>query len=98
MQPSSSYTLSGWVEGNYVFIGDSGTGTSDTDNWTPSAPGWQQLSTTFTTGASTTSVTIYVHGWYAQGTYFADDLSLSGPGGSGGGGGGGDGARGARPG
>jgi len=88
VQPNSSYTLSGWVEGNYVFIGDTGTGTTDTDNWTPSATSWQQLTTTFTTGASTTSVTVYVHGWYAQGTYFADDLSLSGAAGSGGGGGG----------
>jgi chitodextrinase len=85
---SSSYTLSGWVEGNYVFVGDTGTGTTDTSNWTPSAAAWQQLSTTFTTGASTTSVTVYVHGWYGQGTYFADDLSLSGAAGSGGGGGG----------
>jgi Fibronectin type III domain/Carbohydrate binding domain/Glycosyl hydrolases family 18 len=88
VQPSSSYTLAGWVEGNYVFIGDTGTGTTDTSNWTPSAATWQQLSTTFTTGASTTSVTVYVHGWYGQGTYFADDLSLSGAAGSGGGGGG----------
>jgi len=88
VQPSSSYTLSGWVEGNYVFIGDTGTGTTDTNNLTPSAATWQQLSTTFTTGASTTSITVYVHGWYAQGTYFADDLSLSGAAGGGGGGGG----------
>jgi hypothetical protein len=86
VQPSSSYTLSGWVEGNYVFIGDTGTGTSDTNSWTPSAASWQQLTTTFTTGSSTTSITVYVHGWYAQGTYFADDLSLSGAAGSGGGG------------
>ncbi len=86
VQPSTSYTLTGYVEGNYVFIGDSGTGSSDTDAWTPSASGWQQLSTAFTTGASTTSVTIYVHGWYAQGTYYADDLSLTGPAGGGGGG------------
>src|SRR5581483_342604 len=85
VQPSTSYTLSGFVEGNYVFIGDSGTGSSDTNAWTPSATSWQQLSTTFTTGSSTTSVTIYVHGWYAEGTYFADDLSLAGPGGGGGG-------------
>ncbi|HLX50982.1 MAG TPA: glycosyl hydrolase family 18 protein [Streptosporangiaceae bacterium] len=83
VQPSSNYTLTGWVEGNYVFLGDSGTGSSDTDTWTPSATSWQQLSTSFTTGAATTSVTIYVHGWYAQGTYFADDLSLTGPGGGG---------------
>ncbi len=85
VQPSTSYTLTGYVEGNYVFLGDSGTGSADTSTWTPSASGWQQLSTTFTTGASTTSVTIYVHGWYAEGTYYADDLSLTGPGGGGGG-------------
>jgi hypothetical protein len=84
VQPSTSYTLSGWVEGSYVYIGDSGTGGGDTSNWTPSASSWTQLSTTFTTGASTTSVTVYVHGWYAQGTYYADDLSLTGPGGGGG--------------
>src|SRR5215469_16681786 len=88
VQPNSSYTLSGWVEGNYVFIGDTGTGTTDTNTWTPSAASWQQLTTTFTTGSSTTSVVVYVHGWYAQGAYFADDLSLSGAAGSGGGGGG----------
>jgi len=87
VQPSSAYTLTGWVEGNYVFIGDTGSGTTDTDAWTPSAASWQQLSTSFNTGASTTSVTIYVHGWYAEGTYYADDLSLTGPGGGGGGGG-----------
>jgi hypothetical protein len=85
VQPSSSYTLSGFVEGNYVYIGDSGTGAADTSDWTPSATSWTQLSATFTTGASTTSVTVYVHGWYAQGTYHADDMSLTGPGGGGGG-------------
>src|SRR5215469_9085034 len=82
VQPGASYSLSAWVEGNYVYLGDSGTGTSDTSNWTPSAATWQQLSTSFTTGSSTTSVTIYLHGWYAQGTYYADDVSLTGPGGS----------------
>jgi chitinase len=89
VQPSSAYSLSGWVEGDYVFLGDSGTGTSDTDTWTPSASTWTELSTSFTTGASTTSVTIYIHGWYAQPTFYADALTLTGPGGSGGGGGGG---------
>jgi chitinase len=84
VQPSSSYSLTGWVEGDYVFLGDSGTGTTDTDNWTPSATSWTELSTNFTTGASTTSVTIYIHGWYAQPTFYADALSLTGPGGSGG--------------
>jgi chitinase len=86
VQPSSSYSLSGWVEGDYVYLGDSGTGTTDTDNWTPSATSWTELSTSFTTGASTTSVTIYIHGWYAQPEFYADALSLTGPPGSGGGG------------
>ena len=88
VQPSSSYTLSGWVEGDYVYLGDSGTGATDTSNWTPSATTWTELSTSFTTGASATSVTIYIHGWYAQPEFYADDLTLTGPAGSGGGGGG----------
>jgi hypothetical protein len=78
VQPSSSYTLSAWVEGSYVYLGDTGTGTSDTSNWTTSSS-WKQLSTSFTTGASTTSVTIWLHGWYGQGNYSADDVSLTGP-------------------
>ncbi len=88
VQPSSSYTLTGWVEGDYVFLGDSGTGTSDTDDWTPSASSWTELLTSFTTGSATTSVTVYINGWYAEPTFYADDLSLTGPAGSGGGGGG----------
>ncbi|MGH3121370.1 MAG: fibronectin type III domain-containing protein, partial [Streptosporangiaceae bacterium] len=89
VQPSSAYTLTGWVQGSYVFLGDTGTGSTDTDTWTAAAAGWQQLSTSFSTGASTTSVTVYLHGWYGEGTYYADDLSLTGPAGSGSGGGGG---------
>jgi chitodextrinase len=82
VQPSSSYSLSAWVEGSYVYLGDTGTGTSDASTWTPSAAAWQQLTTAFTTGAATASVTIYLHGWYGQGTYYADDVTLTGPGGS----------------
>jgi chitinase len=91
VQPSSSYALAGWVEGDYVFLGDSGTGSTDTDDWTPSAATWTELSASFTTGSATTSVTIYVNGWYAQPEFYADDLSLTGAAGSGGGGGGGGG-------
>ncbi|WP_369146811.1 chitinase [Streptomyces sp. R44] len=81
VKPNSTYTLSGWVRGSYVYLGASGTGTTDVSTWTGSAPDWQKLSTTFTTGASTTSVTIYTHGWYGTPAYQADDLSLYGPGG-----------------
>ncbi|MFI1964116.1 carbohydrate binding domain-containing protein, partial [Streptomyces pathocidini] len=83
VQPNSDYTLSAWVQGSYVYLGASGTGTTDVSTWTPSAPSWQQLTTTFRTGASTTSVTIHTNGWYAQPAYYADDISLTGPGGGG---------------
>ncbi|MET9537065.1 glycoside hydrolase family 18 protein [Streptomyces sp. NPDC006553] len=81
VKPNSSYMLSGWVRGSYVYLGATGTGTADVSTWTGSAPDWQRLATTFTTGASTTSVTIYTHGWYGTPAYQADDLSLFGPGG-----------------
>ncbi|HEX5496065.1 MAG TPA: glycosyl hydrolase family 18 protein [Mycobacteriales bacterium] len=87
--PSSAYTLTEWVQGSFVFIGATGTGGSDPSTFTQSAPSFTQLSVSFNTGAATTSVTVFVHGWYAQPTYFADDVVLSGPAGSGGGTGGG---------
>src|SRR5690606_22218593 len=46
---------------------------------------WKELSTSFTTGANTTSVTVYTHGWYGQQPYHVDDLSVFGPDGGGGG-------------
>src|SRR6266702_3316088 len=70
------YTLSAWVQGNYVYLGVTG----GASTWTPGTDGWTQLSFTFT--ASSSSVQIYLHGWYAQGTYFADDVSLTGSGGT----------------
>ncbi|GHJ94406.1 chitinase [Streptomyces sp. NE5-10] len=82
VKPQSTYTLSGWVRGSYVYLGATGTGTTDVSTWTQSAPDWQKLSTTFTTGATTTSVTVYTHGWYGTPAYQADDLSLFGPGGA----------------
>ncbi|MFI9833435.1 carbohydrate binding domain-containing protein [Streptomyces sp. NPDC051913] len=78
VKPNTAYTLSGWVRGSYVYLGvDGGAST-----WTTSPSAYAQLSVSFTTGASQTSATIYTHGWYAQGTYYADDISLDGPGGS----------------
>ncbi|MEU3826278.1 glycoside hydrolase family 18 protein [Streptomyces sp. NPDC029080] len=83
VQPNAQYTLSGYVRGSYVYLGASGTGTTDVSAWTQSAPDWQKLSTTFRTGAATTKVTVYTHGWYGTGAYQADDISLIGPGASG---------------
>jgi chitinase len=78
VSPNTTYKLSGWVEGSYVYIGVTGSGTTDTSTWTPGTGGaYNQLTVSFTTGASTTSVSIWVHGWYAQGTYYADDFSVA---------------------
>ncbi|MCQ9185632.1 glycoside hydrolase family 18 protein [Streptomyces sp. IBSBF 2953] len=85
VKPGSTYTLSAWVQGGYAYLGVTGSGTTDVSTWTPDSPAWKQLSTTFTTGASTTSVTVYTHGWYGQAAYYADDVSVFGPDGGGGG-------------
>ena len=77
VSPNSAHTLSAWVRGNYVYLGVTG----GVSTWTPSATTWTQLTMTFNSGAAT-SVQIYLHGWYAQGTYHADDVSLDGPGGT----------------
>ncbi|MPY60409.1 chitinase [Streptomyces spongiae] len=84
VKPNSTYTLSAWVRGGYAYLGASGTGTTDVSTWTPDTTDWKQLTTTFTTGASTTSVTLYTHGWYGQAAYYADDVSVYGPDGGGG--------------
>ncbi|MFC8346414.1 chitinase [Streptomyces sp. NPDC057280] len=84
VKPNSTYTLSAWVQGGYSYLGVTGTGTTDVSTWTPDSTSWKQLSTTFTTGSSTTSVTVYTHGWYGQAAYYADDLSVYGPDGGGG--------------
>jgi chitinase len=74
VKPNTKYTLSGWIQGNYVYLGVTGSG-ADTSAWT-SAGTWTQLSTSFTTGASVSSVTVWTHGWYGQGDYLADDIVL----------------------
>jgi hypothetical protein len=72
LAPNHAYTLSGWVQGSYAYLGVSGGASAST--WT-SAGSWTKLTVPFTTGANGT-VTVYVHGWYAQGNVFADDLSV----------------------
>lgn len=79
VKPDSAYTLAAWVQGAYVYLGASGTGTTDVSTWTQTPGAWKQLTTTFRTGPSTTSVTVYTHGWYGQPAHVTDDLSLVGP-------------------
>ncbi|MFF4577509.1 chitinase [Streptomyces sp. NPDC001389] len=84
VKPNSTYTLSAQVQGSYVYLGATGTGTQDVSTWTPGSGGWQKLSTTFTTGPNTTQVTVWTHGWYGQPAYLVDDFSVLGPDGGGG--------------
>ncbi len=77
VQPNTTYSLSSWVRGNYVYLGVTG----GASTWTPAAADWKQLTVSFTTGASQTSAEVYLNGWFGQGTYYADDISLDGPGG-----------------
>ncbi|MEV6968580.1 carbohydrate binding domain-containing protein [Hamadaea sp. NPDC051192] len=80
VQPNTTYALSGWVQGSYVYLGVVG----GASTWTPSAAAYTRLTVNFTTGAAQTSVQVFLHGWYGTGTYYADDVSLDGPGGGGG--------------
>jgi chitinase len=73
LKPNTAYTLTGWVTGPYAYIGVSGGASAST--WS-STTSWNKLTVPFTTGSSGT-VTVYVHGWYAQGNVGADDFSLS---------------------
>lgn len=80
VKPNSTYTLSEQVNGSYVYLGATGTGTQDVSTWTPgTGGGFQKLSTTFTTGANTTQVTVWTHGWYGQPGYVVDEFSVFGP-------------------
>ncbi|MFB7981748.1 chitinase [Streptomyces vinaceus] len=79
VKPDSAYTLTAWVQGPYVYLGAAGTGTTDVSTWTQTPGAWKQLSTTFRTGAATTTVTVYTHGWYGQGAHLTDDVTLVGP-------------------
>lgn len=83
VRPNTTYSLSGWIRGSYVYLGVNG----GASTWTTSPSEYSPLKVSFTTSASQTSATIYVHGWYAQGRYYADDITLDGPSGGGGGGG-----------
>ncbi|MBD0675584.1 glycosyl hydrolase family 18 protein [Streptomyces sp. CBMA156] len=73
LKPNTSYTLSGWVQGNYAYVGVSGGATASV--WANSST-WTKLSVPFTTGANGT-VTVYLHGWYGQGNVFGDDFSIA---------------------
>jgi len=56
-----------------LYVGVSGGASAST--WA-SGSTYTQLSVPFTTGSSGT-VTVFVHGWYAQGNVFADDFTIT---------------------
>jgi chitinase len=74
--PNTTYALTGWARGGYVFIGARGNGVTTTQTWVSSPSAWAQLSLSVRTGAATTSLTVFVSGWYGQGAFNVDDVSL----------------------
>lgn len=72
VQANHTYTLSAYVNGPYAFLGVQ----NGASNWVSSSS-FTQLSVTFTTGASQTSIVIYFNGWYGQGNVYVDDVTLS---------------------
>lgn len=82
--PNSAYTLTSWVRGGGGYVYLSITGGPST--WSPnSANAWNQLSVSYTTTASQTSLQISIAGWYGQPVFYADDVDLEGAAGGGGG-------------
>ncbi|MFJ1548048.1 glycosyl hydrolase family 18 protein [Streptomyces sp. NPDC088246] len=73
LSPNTGYTLSGWVQGNYGYLGVRGDASAST--W-GSSSGYAKQTVAFTTG-STGTVTVYLHGWYGQGTVYGDDISVT---------------------
>lgn len=71
VQANHTYTLSAFVDGPFAYLGVSG----GASTWTSSGS-YTQLSVIFTTGASQTSITIFIHGWYGQGNVNVDDFLL----------------------
>ncbi|MGQ4436811.1 carbohydrate binding domain-containing protein [Streptomyces sp. SAS_260] len=72
VRPDTTYSLSGWVRGSNVYLGVDGPAST----WTTSPAAYTRLTVSFTTGPTQTSATVYVHGWYGQGSYYADDITL----------------------
>ncbi|MGH6654762.1 MAG: carbohydrate binding domain-containing protein [Actinocrinis sp.] len=77
VRPNTTYTLTAWVQGGYAYLGADVPGGTGGSIWTPSTSGWSLLSTTVTTGASTASVRVWVHGWYGLPAVNVDDVSLA---------------------
>ncbi|WP_433208754.1 carbohydrate binding domain-containing protein [Dactylosporangium sp. CS-047395] len=74
VQPNRTYTLSAWVQGSYAFLGAT-TGAGDTSTWTAGSSTWTKLTVNVNTGSST-SIKVWVHGWYGTGTIYVDDVAL----------------------
>ena len=78
LEPSTTYTLTGWgrldEDSGVAAIGVTDFGGDDTYQCVPSTD-YTQLTVTFTTGASSTSATIYA--WGGSGVAHFDDFDLS---------------------
>jgi hypothetical protein len=74
VQSNTTYTLQAYVQGKNIFIGFKGGPVFYTADQNDNS--YTVLNYTFTTGSST-SLTIFVEGWYGQNVGYADDFSLT---------------------
>ncbi|CAN3985082.1 hypothetical protein [Kitasatospora purpeofusca] len=75
----TSYSFAASMAGAYTFVTVSGTGTGsgEVTLWAD-GPNWRSLATTLAIGNSH-EVTVTFHGWYGQGPYQVNRVSMIGP-------------------
>ncbi|MFC8721314.1 hypothetical protein [Kitasatospora sp. NPDC057198] len=75
VRPYTTYDLTADVSGAYAFVGVSGGEVENTYLWANGAER-TRLHTVVRTGGTTRTLTVYFHGWYGQGPYQVQRVSL----------------------
>jgi hypothetical protein len=73
VNPGTALVLSAWVQGAFAQLGVTGHGSATT---VTGASAWTFAQKRFTTGPDTRTVEIFVSGWYVQGPYRADVVTV----------------------
>jgi len=78
VRPYGTYELTATVSGSFAFVGVSGGEDTEAVYRWADGPGRTELHATVTIGARTQILTVYFHGWYGQGPYQVQQISLFG--------------------
>ncbi|MGX4734638.1 hypothetical protein ACI1MP_02405 [Kitasatospora griseola] len=77
VQPYGTYELTATVAGSFAFVGVSGGDTTEVYRWADGS-GRTELHATVRIGPTTQVLGVYFHGWYGQGPYQVQQISLVG--------------------